>query len=125
MRLLLDTHILLWAMSDNVKLSKAARRQIANADTIFASAASLWEISVKVALAKLHLDIDELVTLLGEAGLEPLPISFRHARLICELPRHHRDPFDHMLIAQAISEPLHLLTHDATLARYSELVVVV
>ena len=125
MRILIDTNIVLWAMSGSTKLSKAARREIEQADAVYVSAASLWEIGIKVGLGKLDVDIDELSVLLTEAGFEPLPLSWKHARAIHALPHHHRDPFDRMLVAQAISEPLRLVTHDAQLAKYSDLVVVV
>ncbi|MFI4970017.1 MAG: type II toxin-antitoxin system VapC family toxin [Lysobacterales bacterium] len=125
MRILLDTNIVLWAMGGSVKLSKAARREIEQADTVYVSAASLWEIGIKVGLDKLDVDIDQLVSLLAEAGFVQLPISWKHAQMIQGLPHHHRDPFDRMLVAQAISEPLRLVTHDALLTRYSDLVLVV
>ena len=125
MRILIDTNIVLWAMSGSTKLSKAARREIEQADAVYVSAASLWEIGIKVWLGKLDVDIDELSALLTEAGFEPLPVSWKHARAIHALPHHHRDPFDRMLVAQAISEPLRLVTHDAQLAKYSDVVVVV
>lgn len=125
MRILIDTNIVLWAMSGSARLSKRARHEIAQADAVYVSAASLWEIGIKVGLGNLHVDIDELTTLLSKAGFEPLPVSWQHARAIHGLPHHHRDPFDRMLVAQAISEPLQLLTHDALLAKYSDLVVVV
>ena len=125
MKILLDTNIVLWAMGGSVKLSKAARREIEQADTVYVSAASLWEIGIKVGLDKLDVDIDQLVSLLAEAGFVQLPISWKHAQMIQGLPHHHRDPFDRMLVAQAISEPLRLVTHDALLTRYSDLVRVV
>ncbi len=125
MKILLDTNIVLWAMGGSVKLSKAARREMEQADTVYVSAASLWEIGIKVGLDKLDVDIDQLVSLLAEAGFVQLPISWKHAQMIQGLPHHHRDPFDRMLVAQAISEPLRLVTHDALLTRYSDLVLVV
>ena len=125
MRILIDTNIVLWAMSGSAKLPKRARLEIEQADAVYVSAASLWEIGIKVGLGKLHVDIDELTALLAEAGFEPLPVSWKHARAIHRLPHYHRDPFDRMLVAQAISEPLHLVTHDALLAKYSDLVVCV
>jgi PIN domain nuclease of toxin-antitoxin system len=124
-RVLIDTSIVLWAMSGSAKLSKRARREIEQAEAVYVSAASLWEIGIKVGLGKLEVDIDELMALLTEAGFEQLPVSWKHARAIHGLPHHHRDPFDRMLVAQAISEPLRLVTHDALLAKYSDLVVCV
>ncbi|MGK9236009.1 type II toxin-antitoxin system VapC family toxin [Inquilinus limosus] len=124
MRLLLDTNILLWVMADDPMLSPAAHRMIEQATAVFVSSASIWEISIKAALGKLRLDMPEFMAQLAEAGFESLTVSWEHARAVHDLPHHHRDPFDRMLVAQAISEPLRLLTRDAALARYSDLVVV-
>lgn len=125
MRILLDTNIVLWAMSDSAKLSKTARREIEQASVVLVSAASIWEIAIKVALGKLAVDIDELVALLTDAGFESLPVTWKHAQRVHALPLHHRDPFDRLLVVQAISEPLRLVTSDAQLAKYSDLVVCV
>lgn len=124
MRLLLDTNILLWVMADDPMLSPAARQSIEQATIVHVSAVSIWEMSIKAALGKLRINMIELMPRLAEAGFEPLAVSWEHARTVHDLPHHHRDPFDRMLIAQAVSEPLRLLTHDATLARYSDLVTV-
>lgn len=112
-------------MSGSKKLSKQAQREIEQADTVFVSAASVWEIGIKAALGKLEVDVDELTQILTDAGFEQLPVSWKHACVIHTLPHHHHDPFDRMLVAQAISEPLRLVTHDAQLANYSDLVIVV
>ncbi|WP_342238550.1 type II toxin-antitoxin system VapC family toxin [Inquilinus sp. OTU3971] len=125
MRLLLDTNILLWVMDDDPMLSSTARRTIEQATAVFVSSVSIWEISIKAALGKLRLDMIRFMPRLAEAGFEQLTMSWDHARAVHDLPHHHRDPFDRMLIAQAVSEPLRLLTHDRTLARYSDLVTVV
>jgi PIN domain nuclease of toxin-antitoxin system len=92
---------------------------------VFVSAASIWEAAVKVAIGKLDAVPDDLVAGIGASGFAELPVSARHAARVVTLPRHHRDPFDRLLVAQAIHEPLHLLTADAALQRYSELVVTV
>ncbi|MGF6226845.1 PIN domain nuclease of toxin-antitoxin system [Inquilinus ginsengisoli] len=125
MRLLLDTNILIWVMDDDPMLSPTARRTIEQATAVFVSPVSIWEISIKAALGKLRLDMTKFMPRLAEAGFEPLAVSWDHARAVHDLPHHHRDPFDRMLVAQAVSEPLHLLTHDGMLARYSDLVTVV
>ena len=125
MRLLLDTNILLWAMSDDPMLSPKARQMIEQATAVFVSSASVWEISIKTGLGKLKLDMDKFMPQLAEAGFEPLSVSWDHAQAVRGLPHHHRDPFDRMLVAQAITEPLGLLTHDAMLTQYSDLVVTV
>jgi len=124
-RLLLDTHIALWLMRDAPELSQAARRMIGAAEAVFVSSASMWEATIKVAIGKLPLEPAYLEQQLLAAGIKPLVVTWAHAVAMHELPPFHRDPFDRLLVAQAISEPLHLLTHDATLAKYSELVLVV
>ena len=125
MRVLLDTHVVLWAMQDSVRLSPLARDLISRADAVYVSAASLWEISIKAALGKLEIDCTQLERRLDETGFLPLPINWAHAVKLRELPPLHRDPFDRMLIAQALAEPLRLLTSDSALSEYSELVIAV
>jgi PIN domain nuclease of toxin-antitoxin system len=124
-RVLLDTHVLLWVMADDPALPAAARSRLERADAVYVSSASIWEVAIKAALGKLDVDIDTLVARLPAAGLEQLPVTWEHARLTRHLPPIHRDPFDRMLVAQAVCEPLHLFTADKALAGYSELVVVV
>ncbi|HET7923572.1 MAG TPA: type II toxin-antitoxin system VapC family toxin [Rhodanobacteraceae bacterium] len=125
MKLLLDTHLVLWAMQDSKQLSDAARKQIRAAEVNYVSAASLWEIALKASLGKLEIDSDLLEERLDAAGFHPLPITWQHTARVRKLPMHHRDPFDRMLVAQAMSEPLRLLTHDESLRAYSDLVTVV
>jgi len=122
-RLLLDTHLVLWAMQDSAQLSADARRLMRAANAVYVSAASLWEISIKAGLGKLSIDIEELEDKLDEAGFVLLAITCQHVVQLHKLPMHHRDPFDRMLVAQAMAEPLRLLTCDAALASYSDLVV--
>ena len=125
MKLLLDTHILLWLMQDAPQLSPAARRLIDQAESVHVSSVSLWEVAIKRSLGKLRLNPDALDDHLAASAVQPLAVSWAHARQLRALPAHHGDPFDRMLVAQAMSEPLHLLTHDAVLALYSELVILV
>lgn len=125
MRFLLDTHLMLWAMQDPSKLSATARDALENAEAVYVSAASLWEVAIKANLGKLKVDTDLLQTRLGDAGFQQLPITWGHTAQVRKLPPIHRDPFDRMLVAQAISEPLKLLTRDAVLAKYSDLVTIV
>lgn len=125
MRLLLDTHLMLWSMQDSRSLSAAAREQLRKADVVFVSAASLWEVAIKVGLGKLEVDTTLLEQKLADAGFQQLPVSWSHALKLRDLPPLHRDPFDRMLVAQAMTEPLRLLTHDAALADYSDLVTLV
>jgi PIN domain nuclease of toxin-antitoxin system len=117
MRLLLDTHVLLWWLADDPALSKQARRLIANEPEVFASAASAWEIAIKRALGKLEAP-EDLPAALAAGGIAGLPIGFEHAAVAGALPRHHDDPFDRMLVAQAQHEGLTLLTSDARISRY-------
>lgn len=111
MRLLLDTHALLWWLADE-GLNAPAREAIADpANLVAVSAASAWEISIKKALGKLAAP-DDLEQQVQEGGFVPLPISLAHGVAAGQLPRHHEDPFDRMLIAQAIAEGLTIVTRD-------------
>ena len=125
MKLLLDTRVLLWFMQDARALSRDARRLIERADELHVSSVSLWEASIKVGLGKLELDMDDLEARLNDAHVFSLPVTWEHAKQVRRLPMLHRDPFDRMLIAQALSEPLHLLTHNVQLRPYSDLVLLV
>lgn len=122
MKILLDTHLIIWAVSDPKRLSKKTQSYIADADAIYVSAASIWEMGIKIQLNKLQLDLATFVKEIGNLGIQSLVITWEHAQLTKNLPLYHKDPFDRILIAQAISEPLILLTNDTTLPQYSELV---
>lgn len=121
MRILLDTHLLLWALARPAKLSAAARKQIETAE-VFVSAASIWEISIKSALGKLVADPQEVLAAVEPAGFSLLPVTGEHAARAAKLPPVHKDPFDRMLVAQASSEPMILLTNDDALREYGSLV---
>ena len=125
MRALLDTHVLLWLVAGNSRLTPDARKLITGAERVFVSAATIWEISIKVRLGKLKVDPDELIEEMEKNGFEELPVLARHAKEVAKLPLHHGDPFDRMLIAQATSEILCLVTNDANLPSYSGLVIMV
>ena len=125
MRLLLDTQLYLWFLADSPRLSKKARTKIAGAEEVYISAGSIWESSIKAAIGKLDVADDDLVAGIEASGFVELPILARHAALVATLPPHHRDPFDRLLIAQAIHEPMHLLTADRQLKQYSDLVELV
>lgn len=121
MRLLLDTHVLLWAVASSRRLSKEARSLIADpANDVFYSAAGVWEIAIKSALRRsdFRIDVDTFAAALPEAGLTELPIRAIHAVAVGKLPDVHRDPFDRMLVAQALTEPLVLVTNDPVLTKY-------
>ena len=118
MRLLLDTHALLWTLSEPAKLRKEALEAVTDRrNDVFASAASAWEIAIKRALGKLQAP-DDLEAGIASQGFSRLNITFRHAALAGALPLHHADPFDRMLVAQAQSERLTLVTRDARIPLY-------
>lgn len=123
MRLLLDTHIALWAITDSKRLGKPARLMMTQATEVSVSAVSVWEIAIKRALGKIEVDASTFAEAVRESGFKSLPITDQHAAAVQGLPLHHADPFDRLLIAQAITEPLRLLTADAQLEPYSELVL--
>ena len=125
MRVLLDTHVFLWAATDSRKLKQAVRNVLRQASEIYVSAASIWEVAIKRRLGKIDADPGALVAAIEPSGFLPLAITPRHAALVEALPDHHRDPFDRILIAQALVEPLHLITADRALSAYSDLVMVI
>ena len=125
MRVLLDTHILLWVLIEPGRLRKDIAAQIRDpTNEILFSAASIAEIAIKVAQGRFGAAPDRIVDAALDSGYAELPVASRHAARLATLPLHHRDPFDRLLVAQAIEEPARLLTVDRKLAPYSELVVV-
>ena len=122
MRLLLDAHILLWIVSGHERLDSTTRRRLAEADAIYVSAVTIWEIAIKRALGKLDVDIGALLDRMKQDGLVQLPIVYLHGVVAAALPSHHRDPFDRMLLAQAHVECLKLISVDSTLRNYDGLV---
>jgi PIN domain nuclease of toxin-antitoxin system len=120
MRVLLDTHALLWWLADEPALGEKARIQIAEPDNvILVSAASLWEIAIKQGLGKVEADIAEIEKAIAVQGMVRLGIDADHLLELVSLPPLHRDPFDRMLIAQARAEDIPLMTADAHIAGYS------
>ena len=117
MIVLLDTHVFLWWSTGSTRLKAAVRRTIAEADDVYVSAASAWEVAIKTSLGKLHMDVtfDEAV---DANGFSSLPITFQHAAVAGALPSHHADPFDRMLIAQAQVEAWTLVSHDRRFGAY-------
>jgi PIN domain nuclease of toxin-antitoxin system len=127
-RLLLDTHIALWAITADSRLGAKTRARLVDPDNqIYVSAASIWEIAIKHQKNPTAMPIgpDIAMQAMSDSGFIWLDISARHAAASAQLPMLHADPFDRMLIAQARTEPLALLTRDAQLAAYSELVILV
>ena len=128
MNLLLDTHVALWAIADSPKLSQAARALILSPRaTVWISVASIWEIAIKRALGRGDMPVSgvEAVRYFEQSGYRFLPIETEHALAVEELPTHHADPFDRLLVAQARTEPMRLPTHDEMLAPYGDMVVMV
>jgi PIN domain nuclease of toxin-antitoxin system len=120
--LLLDTHVLLWWLKDDPRLGPKTKALIRDPETVvWVSAASAWEIAIKVALGRLDLDAAPqfwLVREIEQNGIRTLPITFKHALAVGVLPAHHADPFDRMLIAQAQEESLRLVTSDPSVRKY-------
>ncbi|BCS53610.1 type II toxin-antitoxin system VapC family toxin [Geobacter sp. SVR] len=128
MRLLLDTHVALWAITDSPALPEKARRYIlAPHNEVYVSAVSIWEIAIKHGLGRGNMPVSgrEAADYFSQAGYLTLDISAEHAAFVEELPNHHADPFDRMLVAQALYEPMHLLTHDKVIAAYSDVIILV
>ena len=125
MRILLDTHILLWALDAPEKLPEEIQDRLESPATeVFFSAASIWEIAIKSALGKLTFPYPsrEIANVAQKTGFMELPITCEHAAGVATLPIHHNDPFDRLLIAQTLSLPARLITADKVLPVYSELV---
>ncbi len=125
MRLLLDTRIFLWAVTGSPSLTASTRRVIDAAEEVYVSAASIWEVAIKARLGAIEVDPTALVEAIDASGFAALPVRAAHAAGVAMLPRLHADPFDRLLVAQAIAEPLRLLTADAALRRYSDVVMLV
>lgn len=125
MKLLLDTHIYLWWLIEASALPRRARELAAEADAVYVSTVSIWEAGIKWQAGKLPVAPEDLATGIGDCGFIELPVTMPHAVMASKLPLHHRDPFDRMLIAQAMAEPLHLVTSDRALEDYSSLVLMV
>ena len=120
MKVLLDTHTFLWAITDDGKLSRTARHAIASSER-FWSAANLWEVLIKFQIGKLRLPApagEYLVSRMGANGVSVLPITLEHVLRVEKLEPHHRDPFDRMLIAQSLEEGWPIVTADPLFSRY-------
>ncbi len=119
MKLLLDTHALLWWLADDDQLGGAAREVVADpANDILISMVSLWEIAVKVCIGKLQADVEEIINAVQREGFIVLDVGVAHLVALAKLPMHHRDPFGHLLIAQAMTEDATFLSGDRNVARY-------
>jgi PIN domain nuclease of toxin-antitoxin system len=126
LNLLLDTHVALWAITDSPKLPKKARELIESPKTaVWISTASVWEIAIKHALGRGDMPVSsqDAVRYFRESGYRLLAVEAEHAMAVEELPVHHQDPFDRILVGQALVEPMRLMTHDPIVARYSDTII--
>ena len=126
MNLLLDTHVALWAITDSPQLPQRARDLIqAPKTTVWVSAASIWEIAIKCGMGRGDMPVSgqDALRYFQESGYRFLPIDVEHALAAESLPAHHQDPFDRILVAQALVEPMRLMTHDSLVARYSDTII--
>lgn len=126
MNLLLDTHVALWAITDSPKLPKKVREMIESPkSSVWISAATVWEIAIKHALGRGDMPVSsqDAMRYFRESGYRFLPIEPEHAAAVEDLPAHHSDPFDRILVAQARVEPMRLITHDPVVARYSDTII--
>lgn len=125
MRLLLDTQIALWALTGSARLGALAQGLIEDpANEIYLSTASVWEIAIKYAMGRGDMPVSgaRAAELFTQAGYRELPVTWRHAAMVDDLPSIHNDPFDRILIAQSLAEPMKLLSRDATLTSYGAMV---
>lgn len=126
MNVLLDTHVALWAITDHPSLSLKARDLIQSPTAVvWISAASIWEIAIKHSLGRGDMPVSghEAVSYFEESGYRFLAIEPEHAVFVEQLPAHHQDPFDRILVAQALVEPMRLITHDPLVGRYSDTII--
>lgn len=126
MRILLDTHLVLWWLTGDRKLPRAAQKMISDRENeIYVSAASIWEVAIKANIGRIDVDPAEVRAAIGPSGFLDLAVTSKHAVKVAELPFHHRDPFDRLLIAQSLSEPMLLLSSDRLLKPYGNSVAIV
>ncbi len=125
MRILLDTHVLLWALAGDARLGKAKPLILDHGNEIAVSTASYLELAIKASQGKIDVDLSQIRAAVAASGYVELPVTGAHAQALAGLPWHHNDPFDRILVAQALAEPMRLLTADAAVARYSDTVMLV
>ncbi|MBV2234638.1 MAG: type II toxin-antitoxin system VapC family toxin [Sterolibacterium sp.] len=127
MKLLLDSHFAFWWQTGDARITAPVRQQVEAAEAVFVSQVSLWELSIKAGLGRLRIDLPVFARQVEEMGFSWLNIGNAHILKLAELPAFddHKDPFDRLLVAQSLAEPLILLTADAKLARYGSTVKVV
>jgi PIN domain nuclease of toxin-antitoxin system len=125
MRLLLDSHTLIWVLTDDAKLSPKARKLLQTAKEVYVSTASFWEMAIKQNLGKLNLELEEIIEATQQSGIQELPVSAEHTLALIGLETLHKDPFDRLIVAVAKAEPMRLLTADSAVAAYTELAILV
>ena len=119
MKFLLDTHAMLWWLADDSQLGRQARELVEDpGNDVLVSMVSLWEIAVKTRIGKLQAELKEITDAVQQEGFTLLDIGVTHLLTLAGLPMHHRDPFDHLLIAQAITEDATFISEDRNTARY-------
>ncbi|MBU0499381.1 MAG: type II toxin-antitoxin system VapC family toxin [Gammaproteobacteria bacterium] len=126
MNLLLDTHVALWAITDSPKLPQKARELIqAPNTTVWISAASVWEIAIKHSLGRGDMPVSsqDAARYFRESGYRILAVEAEHAVAVEDLAAHHQDPFDRILVAQSLVEPMRLMTHDPLVVLYSDTII--
>jgi PIN domain nuclease of toxin-antitoxin system len=123
MRILLDTNALLWALANAPRIAPVKELLLDDENEVFVSTVSWWEIAIKTRIGKLNASLPELRATALESGFRELPLLGSHAEMLATIPMHHNDPFDHMLVAQAMAEPMRLITGDNILSQYTPLVL--
>jgi len=124
-KFLLDTNVVIWLSKDDPRINQIKSLLISDETQVFISAVSWWEIAIKIRTGKLQIDLNMLRFLAKNHNYLELPMSSEYMRAYLELPNLHKDPFDHMLLAQAITCPMRLITGDSRLAEYSSLVMMI
>ena len=123
MKLLLDTNAFLWTQSESPRIAPFRDMLVSPENEVFVSSVSLWELAIKIRIGKLEAELPDLRAAARASDFTELPLLGAHAETLALLPRHHNDPFDHMLVAQCIAESMNLVTGDAMLSRYTPLVI--
>lgn len=123
MRFLLDTNIVVWVLGNEPRIEPVREILMNEENDIFISAVSWWEIAIKIRIGKLNVDLERMRLHAQADGYRELPLEGRHTETLANLPRYHKDPFDHILLAQAITEPMRFITGDGVLAQYTPLVM--
>lgn len=125
MRLLLDTNAFLWTLANAPRIAPVGEMLSSGENEVFVSAVSWWELAIKIRIGKLNARLSDLREAARACDFTDLPLLGDYAEILTTLPRHHNDPFDHMLVAQCIAESMNLVTGDAMLSRYSPLVILI